>query len=72
MSDEAILAYLAEYRAFEAAHRSMIKAMTGRGTVPGITNADVDRKGLLLRLRQAWGMLTAEERIGMIAPPSMG
>jgi hypothetical protein len=31
--DEAILIDLAEYRAFEAAHRGMIRAMSGRGTV---------------------------------------
>jgi hypothetical protein len=58
MSDEAILAYLDEYRAFEAAHRGMVQAMTGRGTVPGITKAEVERKAFLLRLRQAWRMLS--------------
>jgi hypothetical protein len=66
------LCYLDEYRVFEAAHRGMIHAMTGRGTVPGITPADVERKASLQRLRQAWAMLTAEDRIGLTPPPSTG
>jgi hypothetical protein len=52
MSEEDILAYLAEYRAFEAAHRGMVQAMAGRGTVPATTETDVERKALLLRLWQ--------------------
>ena len=69
---EAILEYLDECRAFDAAHRGMIQAMTGSDTVPGITKADVARKASLQRLRQTWAMLTAESRIGLTPPPSTG
>jgi hypothetical protein len=68
MSAEAILAYLSEYRAFDAAHRTMIQAMAGRGTL-GITAADVAQKEALTRLQDAWMALTAEERIGLQPPP---
>jgi hypothetical protein len=70
--DEAVLIYLHEFRQFEAAHRGMIQAMTGRGTVQGITAADVARKQALTRLRNAWRPLTDEEQIGLQPPPSTG
>jgi hypothetical protein len=50
----------------------MIAAMTGRGTIQGITAADVARKQFLTRLRNAWNALTPEERIGLMPPPGAG
>jgi hypothetical protein len=43
--DEAILIYLAEYRAFDAAHRTMVQAMTAANTtVMAITAPSVERR----------------------------
>jgi hypothetical protein len=69
IDDETILAYLAEYRGFNLAHRAMVKAMAGVGTLPGITRADARLKTSLKRLRRAWGILSAKERIGLMPPP---
>jgi hypothetical protein len=72
MNDEAILAYLAEYRAFDLAHRVLVQATTGAGTLPGITKAETNLRASLHRLQYAWGMLSVQERIGLIPPPSAG
>jgi hypothetical protein len=70
---EAILEYLDEARALDAAHRSLVAALAaGPPRLTDIHQAEDAKRQSARRLAELWEALSAEEQIGLNAPPMMG
>jgi hypothetical protein len=68
-----ILAYLWEYRTFDAANRALMVALTAnRPILVNITAADLDKRQSARRLLGLWETLSSESRIGLSPPPKLG